>query len=277
MGNTSVKIEASTIEGHTLEVLGQLIERRVKDLGETSSDAVIATAINILSSLKAETRVVDPEKASGFVIVGEFPGLVAGWKYEKNGHRSRCAREIGGHTYTGHRIINLAGEYTPGEHIRVFVAQDRRGPSVNATAERYYILARNETDAREYAKRKRKRRISQFARMAKMLFGHAQSHISSNSSEAFSSLTPIARRTMVGSMQVAVDSVGYASGKCSVSFEDDLRYAASALKNGMSSFELAVKRAANKTAGLLHLRYVDNPLDNEDAPTPFPEAKTKKV
>lgn len=277
MGNTSVKIEASTIEGHTLEVLGQLIERRVKDLGETSSDAVIATAINILSSLKAETRVVDPEKASGFVIVGEYPGLVAGWKYEKNGHRSRCAREVGGHTYTGSRVINLAGEYMPGERIRVFVAQDRRGTSVNATDERYYILARSEKDAREYAKKNRKRRITQFARLAKMLLSHAQSHISSGSSEAFSSLTPIARRTMIGALQVSVDSVGYASGKCSVSFEDDLRYAALALKGGLSSFELAIKRAANKTAGLIHLRYIDHPLDHEDAPTPFPEAKTKKV
>lgn len=53
--------------------------------------------------------------------------------------------------------------------------------------------------------------------------------------------------------------------------KDELVYAVSALANGRATIELAYKRAANRTAGML--RHMAGHLFDKDLQTPFPEVK----
>lgn len=51
-----VNVSATYGSGKPLSALADLIEKRMKWLRETPRDAVVATAINVLKSIRAQTR-----------------------------------------------------------------------------------------------------------------------------------------------------------------------------------------------------------------------------
>lgn len=273
MAANSVTITASA-EGKTLQDLQRLIAVRQKALAETTSQAVTATAINILSSVRSQTLVCNPEKASGFVVVGQYPGVEAGFRTD-GGRPIRCVRVPGGH-HVNTKTINAAGRYAKGEHVDVFLVQDSVSSAVGHKIDRYYVIARSIDDAKKFAALRRKKRLEKFARMAKWTIGQAQSFISRGSQYAADRMTAVAKRTALAALQVSVNDSGFSSGSVSVDFADNLNYAALALKNGRASFDLAMQKAANKTAGLINHYIHQLRFDGPPVPTPFPEASRRK-
>ena len=86
-GAVTLEATATYGESRPLEVLGELIEKRCKVLGEMSSDAVIATAIDALVSLRSATLQARPAKKTK-VGVEEASDLVA--SHTRQGGASRA-------------------------------------------------------------------------------------------------------------------------------------------------------------------------------------------
>jgi hypothetical protein len=275
MAIAACRIEGVECEGGTLEKLAELIELRSKALQESGKDAVIATGINILTSLKASTKKA-PLKGRRKMYTLERTNLVAGW--ERRGKlRHRVVRSgEGGHidrNVTAH-CRNLAGRhYVKGERIHVYKAQ-LFNENLNNTL--YYAFAKDEKTVRRYIEEIiLGRLLKKESGMARYTIGIAQAKASSRpmntpkptGSKAFQ----IAHAASVLDIRVG----GYNSGEASLSFHDQLKYSADALRGGAGEMNSAIMKAANKTAGLIHMAFVNKRFD-QDVKTPFPEVQRKR-
>lgn len=284
MAATSVTITADA-DGKTLAVLGDLIAKRERLIGaETTRQAVTATAINVLSSVRAVTKVAKPNKANFDFKIMPAPGVVAGFKSSKGvakGHR--VVRAIGGHEMTGARVVNLAGKYSRKESVLCFTVIHKvprvmsivvggRGADADEHR-RHYVIARSANDVRAWAEAKMKKYIKRYAGMAKWIVGQAQSRIAKGVNHGdFGALrSSYATRTALHNLVTEIGGDGFNSGTFFISVKDGLRYATLALQNGPADVEFAFKKAANRTAGILNHSFgyrLDEPI-----PTPFPEVK----
>lgn len=271
---SEVKVEADGIEGDALERLSSLVAKRAQFLkGETTRAAVTATAINILSSLRARTIVSKVSRASFGSVVAPAPGVEAGWKSDGGKARGRrVVRAQGGHEMSACLVVNLAGQYRRGERPLCYVVISKFPRSVGGSEkyERVYVIANSAKDVRKWADDRQRKYVRRFAGMAKWAVGQAQSRISA-AAVTGDSASDEARQTALKHLVVKTEGDGVASGSYAVSVEDGLGYSMAALKGGAADFDLALKKAANRTAGIIN-RLAGERLE-EDIPTPFPEVK----
>ena len=279
MSATSVTISATCLNGKPLEALERLIAQRQREMGETTSESVIATAINALTSIRAATKVVDVKKASGFVNVAAYPALVPSVRTlgrGKDATRVPCLR----HGPRGHHadvtFHNLAPKGSSFRNYKVFLVQDRRGADVKAKVVRYYVIAASEAQARAHAAEVRAKRIERYKGMAKWTIGQAQSQVSQKG-VAGETVKAAAKQVGLKELQVAVYEHGWGTGSVEVSVADNLRYAALALKGGPAELNTALMRAANRTAGIINAHIKKFGFNDEaPVPTPFPEIAGRK-
>lgn len=112
-----------TANGHDVSYLQNIIEARKRELGETTKQAATATAIQVLKSLRADTKVANPRDMN--LTVRESKGFVVGWK-TKGKRRSRCVR-IGnakGAEVNSSSVKDIAGLYFKGEIVKVYSVVD---------------------------------------------------------------------------------------------------------------------------------------------------------
>ena len=267
-----VTITADTDVG-TLQRLSELISKRTKALGETASDAVVATGINILTSLKAATKKA-PLSGRRKMYTLERTNLTAGW--ERRGNTFRRVVRSGGHidrNCTAH-CRNLAGQhYTKGERIHVWKAQLY---NENCKETLYYAFAQNEKQVREYIEKViLTRLLKKESGMAKYTLGIAQAKASSRPMNTPKPTGSKAFQIAHAASDLRISASGFSSGSASLSFVDNLRYSALALRGGSSQIDVAMQKAANKTAGLIRMTYLDKRFD-QDCPTPFPEVQRRR-
>ena len=275
---TSVTIDCATANGKTLAALEGMIAARTQWLSETTAQAVTATAINVLSSIRAVTKVADPKKDTGMVNVAPYPGLRVSFRRVGRQKNVLCLRPPGRDSNGNHfphaavSFANAAGQPTKGftSYAHVFLAQDRRSDSTKGTAKRYYIIARNLDDAKVYAENRRKRRVERYAGMAKWTIGQAQSQVSQRGVAA-ERVTGYAKTVGLRNLHTQVNSSGFSRGEVSIFVHDALKYALLALKGGPNDFQLAMQRAANRTAGIIHHTSARALISADPPPTPFPE------
>ena len=277
---TSVTMTATCLNGKPLEALERLIAQRQREMGETTSEAVIATAINMLSSIRAVTKVVDVKKASGFVNVAPYPALVPSVRFlgkGKDAKRVPCLRYGSRGHHADVTFYNLAPKGTSFKDYKCFLVQDRRGEDVKANASRYFLIATSEEQARTFAANRRAKRIERFKGMAKWTIGQAQSQISQKG-VAGETVTAAAKQIGIKELQVAVYEHGWGKGAVTVTVADNLKYAALALKGGPAEIDNALMRAANRTVGIINAHHEKfHPFDSESPiPTPFPEVARKR-
>jgi hypothetical protein len=261
-------------DGRTLAVLGELIEKRVKALKNSMSEAVIATAINILTSLKSATRKA-PLKPKKTMYTIELTPYVAGWKRE-GGKFRRVVRssEKGGtlQDVTAH-CRNCAGQhYIRGERVKVYKATIA---NTHMNRREYYAFATSKKQAENYFKSIVERVLKKESGMAKYVLGIAQAKVSNR---------PMKDEKPHGAKQwqiaheagiINIDESGFSSGVVHFSFTDDLEYSVGALRGGRDALTVAMKKAANRTAGMIHKAYKDRRF-NEDVQTPFPEVQRRQ-
>ena len=279
MSATSVTMTATCLNGKPLEALERLIAQRQREMGETTSEAVIATAINALSSIRAATRVVDVKKASGFVAV-TLTAFVPSFKTLGSGKAAKhvlCIRYAQkGAVVENIRLKSLAPRSAPIKDYKVFLVEDRCGADDKAKVSSYYLIALSEKQARQYATDRRAKRIERYAGMGKWTIGQAQSQVSQKG-VAVENVSAIAQQIGVKELQVAVYEHGWGAGAVNVTVADTLRYAALALKGGPGDVDTALMRAANRTAGIINAHIKKFSFDTEALiPTPFPEVAGRK-
>jgi hypothetical protein len=257
----------------TLERLSELISKRAKALGETASDAVTATGINVLTSLKAATKKA-PLKGRRKMYTLERAGLTAGW--ERTGNTFRRVVRSGGHVdrnITAHCRNLVGANYVKGERVYVWKAQ-LFNENLNNTL--YYAFARNEKEVRKYIEEViLARLLSKESGMAKYTLGIAQAKASSRPMNTPKPTGSKAFQIAHAASVLVINSKGFNEGESYLDFHDTLRYSADALKGGETTVDIAMKKAANKTAGLIHMAFVDKRFD-QDVKTPFPEVQRKR-
>ena len=177
-----LSIALQTPEGKPLQELERLIVQRQQYLGETAKDAVVASTIDVLVSVRSLTRVANP-KDHGGVTVAAMPTLVAGWRtIGKPGMRVRCVRRGGAHGDFVPNFVNLMGPYVKGENPLVFRVKEfysRKIDKGNSNEKgTYLVVAYSLEHAREYAKKRHERRVKRFAGMAKWTIGQAMKKVS---------------------------------------------------------------------------------------------------
>lgn len=272
----------ATCEGKPLEVLQELVRKRSAALRETSRDSVVATAINILTSLKSATRKAPTGKAPRQSYYIELTNLYGGF-YTDGGLRKICAR-IGSHTGKKSDISpaigfgNKNGDAVLRTRVYKVMAQNPRmtfARNKNFPNRAWYVLAENEAQARSYAERRILRMLRKESGMAKYTIAIAQAKVSTRNSGVVRPSGARSWRIAHGASNVVISKSGFDSGNFGIYFRDDLDYSVAALKGGKAAFDMACMKAANKTAGLIHLAFVNKKF-SEDVQTPFPEVKGRR-
>ena len=270
-----LKVEVTTDwRGRPMEELTKLIQKRVRTLHENARDAVVATAIDVVRSLRALTRKA-PKKANDKSFTVEKTPYVASWVRVGKSFR-RVARVSG----TGSRApiypVNHAGpHYVKGEQVFVYRITPKHGErwtwEKNRNKGCWYVFAQSESVARRLGNRLMTRVLEKDSGLAKTALGFAMAHLSTKS-------VPIvvkdskARKIAAASWRVVERNL---PGGYGLTVEDNLDYAADALDGGQSAISLAMMKAANKIAGRI-AQFEKAHFFDERTATPFPEIRQRR-
>lgn len=260
-----------TYNGNPIEVINKLIDKRVEALGISASRSVIATLLQVFNSLKADTRKA-PLVGNTKMYDLDLTSHTASW-LRKDGYSRRVVRD-GGHINweITNRCRNLAGEkYIKGEQIAVYHIKLK---NEHARIRDYWCLAPSEKHARDYAENViLARLLKKSSGMAQYAIGIAQAKASDKPMTATNASGSKQFRLAYRAAQITFTEYGK---NLNASFFDALNFSIDAMKNGRASQDSALKRAANKIAGQLHLAFKSGKLD-EDVELPFPEVKTRRT
>ena len=260
-------VEATWGPSKPLEELTRLMELRCRVLSETSRDAVIATIINAANALRTQTKKTKPS-AKVKARIAMRPELhPSAWNHGKKWER--CIRNSAGHRISraklGIRCIWLdddpKGKKLFVYHVRPELERDKP----------YLCVAENESLVRKHETNRIRRRKNALGGLAKFTLGLAMARLSTyNNGEPAGNVA----KKVAG--KYAYASANTVNNQMDVELRDTLSYAVDALKGGQGSVDLALKRAANKTFGLLsrQMQSWSSPVDI--GPCPFPEIVGKR-
>lgn len=265
-----------TYEGAPIEVLQQLIEQRKEILKQNTRDAVIATSITVLKSLRADTKQA-PKKARPSSFTISDTGWFGGW--ERVGgifHRvPRASNSPKAPKIQGIYPVNLAGQhYEKGEIVKVYKVEPINDTTMQWDKTKHkgcwYVFAKSQAVVEDFAVQHMTRRISTYTGLAKLTLGFAMAAVSTQGNFASDVQSAKAIKAASASAQV-YKSGDIESGEYIVSILDVLNYSALALKSGSGAVDKAIMKAANSIAG--RLRKVAGAKLTETIQTPFPEVK----
>ena len=173
-----------TYEGQPIEVLEKLIEERKALLGETYKDAVTATAITVLRSLRADTKIAKKKVPKSSYTITDT-GWYGGWE-RVGGKFHRVVRTS--LAYRAPKVpgifpVNNAGRHhEKGEIVKVYKIEPVNDPNMSwdKTKHRgcWYVFAKSEKVARAFAERHMSGRIDSYRGLAKSTLGFAMADIS---------------------------------------------------------------------------------------------------
>ena len=273
-----VMIEATstmTYEGKPIEVLENLIEKRKELLGETTKQAVVATAITVVKSLRADTKIA-PKVASKESFIITDTGYVGGWE-RFGGKFHRVVRASNAHyapKIANIYPVNLAGQhYEKGEVVKVYKVEPSYDDRMiwNKTKNKgcWYVFAKSIGVVENFAIAHMTRRINSYRGLAKATLGFAMAAISNNGNYA-SEVT--SKKSIVAAANAAqVYHNGSIDEGYTITIDDLLSYSALALKSGKGAVNRAMQKAANSIAG--RLKKVAGSKLNAPIQTPFPEVR----
>lgn len=269
MSECTASITCTTASGKTLQELSRLIELRTKRLGELTEDAVIATAIDVLVSLRSDTS--DARKTGG-----KYPPKSIIPRRDlfisfRDGHIP-CLRQGNPHGEQFHG----GSFYLPGKGVDLKTCSVFRIAPCHERIKPYFVAAPSAADALKFEARMQKRGIERKGGLAKTALGVAMAKISTRNADDHS---PKAARILASKLShITVTGSGVLGGKGTFGLEyrDELNYAIPALKSGKSGVETAMQKAANKIAGMItHSAHVNGDFEH-DVKTPFPDIKRRK-
>ena len=277
--------------GRPLSELQRLLERRQQLLKETPRDACIATAIDVLKSLRALTNkakatpkpgvnysIVDTGWVGGWTSPGSdarkisrfFKGQAKGLKLTAAKYMRRCVKTA---SRNGREMLNIrpiwltgAGAFERGRIVHVYRVTPNHASVMNWKQNRHkgcwYIAAYDQTTAEKHAARLMRKYLQKYSGMARYAINHAMRQVHG---EPEINVSDIGRN--IAKQNIMVKSSGTHDG-WEVRVEDTLAYAAYAFKRS-DAVDYAMAKAANSITGYLNAR-VGRFLD-EKIPTPFPE------
>lgn len=282
----SIDIKATWANGKTLDELSKAIQERTQYLkGETTENAVTATCLNVLRSIRAATMQLGKKFAideGKWDIKIQTTGYTSGWAYpgKHNPKGRRVIRDGGSKAIErddkGKRVVNVAGGYQ-GKRIEMSIKVYKLSiRNSHTNAKPFYetlIIAKSVEDVRKFALQRINRRVQQYRGVSKRLLGllmkkvYAASNVPSDGPNL-----PYLDKLAV----VKKQGNGFSSGKFGISVEDNLVDALLAVKGGESGLQTALQKAANSTVGRINSMMDKIGSFDEKIPTPFPEISKGK-
>lgn len=272
-------IKCTYADGKTLEELSRLIERRIKATGEMMKDAVTAIAINVLGSLRSDTReykggAITPEKAQ--FVIEEAAQLYVGFDRSL---RKRVVRwlPVPGHRFNPpaeYKIIWLVQPSDKMKNMRLFLVwyPDHIRERYKFQPKGRYFVALSRTAVEHWIENKFTKMAQRYQGLARYALTRCQVQLSTRTKVE---LAAGRKAKAVGDMhaRVAVREGGKTFG---ILVSDALNYATKALKGGPGAVDTSMKKAANKVAGYItHCHHAKGDFIH-DVPAPFPEIKRRR-
>ena len=249
-----VDFDLKTADGKTADAMAKAIEARRKELGVTTGNACIALMLNVLKSLKADTRIAD-EKRSDIRVANADSKYCPSWKRTGGGKARRILRSgKDGCEVKPEKVVWQCGKYHKGEECHAYEVKDivSDGKSLD-----YIIVCGGETEARKLAEAFHARKVRQSKGLARFALGLAGQQVYQSGNAEAVAVSDRARQTGLRNVETRVSDSGFATGDVSVEVHDRLDYAAIALHG---SVDAAVQRAVAKMLGFLAHRTKDKGL-----------------
>lgn len=259
---TNIRVDMSGTSARTLDGLSRLIAARQKWLGESSKDAVIATAIDALLSVRTATSSAKKKKSTRPTIE-HCPGLRASCYGGRSSPRRVIRFASGGGRFEARRVrwLNKGLKDSEAKVFKVTPEHDKIEP--------YYVVCASMSDAKRFENLAAVHRMKRFGNLAKWAFGVSMNKLSTKN--VHDDVTGEANHAASRLSSVKKSEVGklYA-----VLVEDSLDYAEDALRGGRAAVDVAIKKAANKIAGRIMHKWGD--ALGDDFKTPFPEVRRNR-
>lgn len=179
-------IKVTVGEGHTLKQFQDVLEQRMKWLGQSAVQACVATALDLMRSIRARCKVAKPAKAKVDVALdGSFS---FGFTMVGKGQKKPCIRKGGKVRFqpTKNEKVIYCSIY-PAKSIKVYKWVYER-PEKQAIT--YYLAASSKSQATARCKKILKGRINKFKGLAKaawttlMIKTHANGNMGNITNEA---------------------------------------------------------------------------------------------
>ena len=256
---------SATYNGGPLEVLSRLISKREAVLRETMKDAVTATAITVVKSLRALTKTAPEEPNPHMFRVYRLPG-VAGWSGPKSRRRRTARLSSHGPVMPDVKPVNLMyGLKGEGYVFQITLANENVPWSRTLNKGRYVVMAPDATVAMRYAADRVRRLLRKERGMGRDALGWAMAKLSTRSAPVEAK----GGKSRQIAAKAAVVSANRVGDDFSLHVADNLNYAKLAREGGKGAMETAMMRAANSIAG--RLRKAAGTRLDMDLQTPFPE------
>lgn len=260
----------SSFGGGTLKTLGEILQKRMQYMRETARDSIAATAIDVLKSVRAATRVAKPSSIKVQVERegGLYPSITSRGK-----NRALCLRVVGTNArYEGpERLVECQRQPLKAQRVYRFVdVHSRKRAS-------YFIVAPTAGSAKKKAQSIARRRGMRYAGLAKRALGVLmfRTNTKTVNDGVFDPLVEN-KASQVTDKAELVQQRGD-GGTYSLVLSDNLRYALDAVKGGRSNVETAFKKAANKVVSVINRKISGGRfLEAEKLDTPFPEVRQRR-
>lgn len=250
-----ISIDLTDPKGTPAEVAIQNIVRaRTKELGETTENTCVALVINVLKSIRADSKLASLKTN---ITVEDVTGqYYPSFKREKGSKGRNVSKRVlrsggkDGAVVTPEKVVWLCGKYRRGEQLHTYKVTDHISQD-----EKFQYLAVAETQkvAEQHAKKFHIAKVKRTRGLAKYVLGLAMHRVHSKESVG-QNVTSEAQSIGMKNAEVDVQRQGFNSGSVSISVHDKLDYAALALKSGENGVQMAMQRALNSMTAYINKR-----------------------
>lgn len=267
-----VKITTEFGQGGTIQTLADILQQRMKYMGETARDSSAAVAINMLKSIRTITKVAKPEKVKVQVKrdTSFYPSA-----YWEGGKKKLCIRITGSKQhYRGSEKQAWCNEKAPLKTQGIYRFTDEH----KGTKTEYLIVAPSVSAAKQKAKMIVQGRVKKFAGLAKRALAWLM--FKTNSRTVIDKNTNLNVESKANSLTRKTETIqknADESGTYTLTLTDELKYALLAIKGGRSALDGQMKKAANKIVSVMNQKLKSSDFfSNQKLPTPFPEVKQRR-
>lgn len=231
-----------------IQALSHIVALRQKELGETAKQSCIAMAINVLRSLRAQTKIANENKANISLRQSDdkyYPSFIK----QKGVKGKRVAKRVlrqgqNGAVITPEKVIWRLPRYYKGQVAHSYEVEDR---IADGKTIKYILVCESEKDAKKIAKQLHVSRVKRFKSLARIAISLCMKAVWNKGQidNASAQIMDVASRNT----NVSINENGFNSGNVNVHVEDNLNYATDALRDGMNSVNTAINNAVKKAIG----------------------------
>lgn len=254
----NISYNLSTPDGRDASALASVIALRAKELGETTRQACVAVASNVLRSLRAQTKVARENQMEVTVKLADdkyWPSF----KRERGSKGKNVSKRVlrqgpDGPVVTPEKVVWRLGNYVKGQVAHSFEVEDRVSKD---KVVQYIMVASSEKDALRHARLFHKNRVKAHKSLAKYAVTVAMKAVYDKGAAGHPANQAV-KKIAEQNVEAFVQETGFSSGTVRVHVHDKLDYAVPALKDGQASVKAAVLNALRKTFGYVKSRVKAN-------------------